>query len=58
MERVEFLLLLRSQFSGRRDKHLAADIGWLARENEIVITPERRSFRIQLNDARVKEATN
>ncbi len=27
-------------------------IGWLAREEKIVITPEKRSFRIQLKDAR------
>jgi hypothetical protein len=25
-------------------------IGWLAREDKIVITPEKRSFRIQLKD--------
>ncbi len=26
-------------------------IGWLAREDKIVITPEKRSFRIRLRDA-------
>ncbi len=25
-------------------------IGWLAREDKILITPEKRSFRIQLKD--------
>jgi len=31
-------------------------IGWLAREDKIVITPEKRSFRIQLKDAHTKSA--
>jgi hypothetical protein len=31
-------------------------IGWLARENKIVITPEKRSFRLHLKDAHPKAA--
>ncbi len=31
-------------------------VGWLAREDKLVITPEKRSFRIQLKDARIKTA--
>jgi hypothetical protein len=26
-------------------------VGWLAREDKIVITPEKRSFRLRLKDA-------
>jgi len=29
-------------------------IGWLARENQIVITPEKRSFRIRLRQEHAK----
>lgn len=29
-------------------------IGWLARENQIVITPEKRSFRIRLKQDQSK----
>jgi winged helix-turn-helix protein DUF2582 len=29
-------------------------IGWLARENQIVITPEKRSFRIRLKQEQAK----
>jgi hypothetical protein len=29
-------------------------IGWLAREDQIVITPEKRSFRIRLRQERAK----
>ncbi len=29
-------------------------IGWLARENQIVITPEKRSFRIRLKKEQAK----
>jgi Winged helix-turn-helix domain (DUF2582) len=32
-------------------------IGWLAREDKIVITPEKRSFRVQLKDAQTKTAS-
>jgi Winged helix-turn-helix domain (DUF2582) len=31
-------------------------IGWLAREDKIVITPEKRSFRIRLKEAQPKVA--
>ena len=31
-------------------------IGWLAREDKIVITPEKRSFRLRLRDAEAKAA--
>jgi hypothetical protein len=31
-------------------------VGWLAREDKIVITSEKRSFRIQLKDAHTKTA--
>ncbi|MGA8224229.1 MAG: winged helix-turn-helix domain-containing protein [Candidatus Acidiferrales bacterium] len=31
-------------------------IGWLAREEKIVITPEKRSFRIRLREAQAKTA--
>ena len=32
-------------------------IGWLAREDKIVITPEKRSFRVQLKDTQTKAAS-
>jgi len=32
-------------------------IGWLAREDKILITPEKRSFRIQLKDTQTKAAS-
>ena len=32
-------------------------IGWLARENQIVITPEKRSFRIRLKQAQASAAS-
>jgi hypothetical protein len=32
-------------------------IGWLAREDKIVITPVKRSFRVQLKDTRTKAAS-
>jgi len=32
-------------------------IGWLAREDKIVITPEKRSFSVQLKDTRRKAAS-
>ena len=32
-------------------------IGWLAREDRILITPEKRSFRIQLKDTQTKAAS-
>jgi hypothetical protein len=31
-------------------------IGWLLREDKIVITPEKRSFHIRLKDAHTKTA--
>ncbi len=31
-------------------------IGWLARENQIVITPEKRSFRVRLKAEHAKAA--
>lgn len=31
-------------------------IGWLAREDKLVITPEKRSFRIRLKEAQAKAA--
>ena len=31
-------------------------IGWLARENHIVITPEKRSFRIRLRETQARAA--
>jgi hypothetical protein len=31
-------------------------IGWLAREDKLVITPEKRSIRIKLNDTHTKTA--
>ncbi len=31
-------------------------IGWLAREDKIVITPEKRSFRIRLKEAQARTA--
>ena len=31
-------------------------VGWLAREDKLVITKEKRSFRIQLKDAHTKTA--
>jgi len=31
-------------------------IGWLAREDRILITPEKRSFRVQLKDTQTKAA--
>ena len=31
-------------------------IGWLAREDKILITPEKRSFRIQLKNTQTKAA--
>jgi Winged helix-turn-helix domain (DUF2582) len=31
-------------------------IGWLAREDKIVITPERRSFRVRLRETQAKAA--
>jgi len=32
-------------------------IGWLAREKQIAITPEKRSFRIRLNQAQTNAAS-
>jgi hypothetical protein len=32
-------------------------VGWLAREDRILITPEKRSFRIQLRDTQTKTAS-
>ena len=32
-------------------------IGWLAREDKIVITPEKRSFRVQLKGKQTAAAT-
>ena len=32
-------------------------IGWLAREDQIVITPEKRSFRIRLTQAQASAAS-
>jgi Winged helix-turn-helix domain (DUF2582) len=32
-------------------------IGWLAREDKIVITPEKRSFRVQLKGTQTATAT-
>jgi hypothetical protein len=32
-------------------------VGWLAREDRILITPEKRSFRIQLKDTQTKAAS-
>jgi len=32
-------------------------IGWLARENQIVITPAKRSFRIRLKQAQASAAS-
>ncbi len=32
-------------------------IGWLARENQITITPEKRSFRIRLKQAQASAAS-
>ncbi len=32
-------------------------IGWLAREDQIVITPEKRSFRIRLKQAQASAAS-
>ena len=32
-------------------------IGWLARENQIAITPEKRSFRIRLKQAQASAAS-
>ena len=32
-------------------------IGWLAREKQIAITPEKRSFRIRLNQAQTSAAS-
>ena len=29
-------------------------VGWLAREDKIVITPEKRSFRLRLKEAEAK----
>jgi hypothetical protein len=31
-------------------------IGWLARENKIVITPGKRSYRVRLREERAKAA--
>ncbi|HEV2386011.1 MAG TPA: winged helix-turn-helix domain-containing protein [Candidatus Acidoferrales bacterium] len=31
-------------------------IGWLAREDKIVLTPERRAYRIGLKEARARAA--
>jgi len=31
-------------------------IGWLAREDKIVITPERRSFRVRLREVQASAA--
>ena len=31
-------------------------IGWLARENQLAITPEKRSFRIRLKQEKAKAA--
>jgi Winged helix-turn-helix domain (DUF2582) len=31
-------------------------VGWLAREDRLLITPEKRSFRIQLKDTQTKAA--
>jgi Winged helix-turn-helix domain (DUF2582) len=31
-------------------------IGWLAREDKIVITPEKRSFRVRLKEVRANAA--
>ena len=33
-------------------------IGWLAREDKILITPEKRSFGIQLKDTQTKAASD
>jgi len=33
-------------------------IGWLAREDQIVITPEKRSFRIRLREQHAKATTS
>ena len=32
-------------------------IGWLTREDKIVITPEKRGFRVQLKDTQTKAAS-
>jgi len=29
-------------------------VGWLAREDRILITPEKRSFRVRLKDTQIK----
>jgi winged helix-turn-helix protein DUF2582 len=31
-------------------------VGWLAREDKIAITPERRSFRVRLKESHAKAA--
>ena len=31
-------------------------LGWLAREDKVIITPEKRSFRIRLRETQVKAA--
>lgn len=40
-----------------KEPTLDGAIGWLARENQIVITPEKRSFRIQLKHAPASAAS-
>ena len=47
------LLHLKSEVKGNTPLFDWA-IGWLACEDKIVITPERRSFRVRLKDTQIR----
>jgi len=49
----------RTEESGLKGKEPTFDwaIGWLARENQIAIMPEKRSFRIRLKQAQASAAS-
>lgn len=49
------LAQLKKQVKGK-DPIFDWAIGWLAREDKIVITPEKRSFRIQLKETQARAA--
>jgi hypothetical protein len=49
------LAKLKKEVSGKTPMFDWA-IGWLAREDKIVITSEKRTFRVRLKDSRAKTA--
>ena len=49
------LALLKREVNGKTPVFDWA-VGWLAREDKIVITPEKRSFRLRLKEPHAKAA--